>query len=493
MSVYSTAILAESSLINYWQLNETTGTAAADSKGSSGLTYSGGFTLNQAGPAGVNDVGVAFNGTTGVASRAAAPGTQSSPFSIEGWIKTATSTHLGAWFNAFNGSANNVSLYANTPSLLGMSIGTGSAWLALTTMTYTYADSNWHHIVVTAEATASKIYLDGVLILNTTYASNTPQLWTTSVPIQIGAYVGGSQFWSGSICQVAVYNSALNLGQIRAHYWLGSGVSTPPLIAPSVPVPMTSLVSPRRTAMLCVPMGRYGLLAPTDTVSNSVGTLGATKPILVSSPWGNALNFANGTNQVTFSKASMLKSEGPWTLAFLGRINGIPVINGGSRSGLIGLSTSGSQSLWLGYDQISGLIDLLKGSTAVASGLYPRWGDWAFYAVTWDGKSIQQFYIYDWETGTFQYASVSESTTSGQSTQSDLAPSFGPVFGGTTGNFSLFDIVSFVIDRTAWTQADFMRFAADPYYPIRSPSRLSFKFASVPPGAPVPAALLPAM
>ncbi len=493
MSVYSTAILAESSLVNYWQHNETSGTSLADSKGTYTMTLTGGFTLSQAGPNGVADVGIAFNGSTGKAT-ATATATLTSPYSVEAWIKTASSTFTGGWLGTRAGGGN-AAFRVNTGSVVAGILGTSGGLVDFPAQTWTYADSLWHHVVFTVSSTVSQIWFDGVLITSDTYSSSTMQLWANTIVINIAWAASTSEFWNGNICQVAVYNAILNKGQIRAHYWLGAGVSVPNLLAPSIPTPMVALLGSERSVVLHALCGRYGLTVPIDTISGTPATVGATPPTLVPSPWGFALNFVNGTKQEIFSKTSMVKSEGPWTLAMLARINGAPVIAGGSKAGFISIQNTGTTGLWLSYNNTAGNpIILLKGSTVISSLLYPQWGDWTFYAVTWDGKSIQNFYVYDWETGTFKLSSISEATASGFSGAASFAPSFGPTCGGDTLNSSLFDLSAMAIDNTAWTQADFMRFVRDPFYPLRSPSRLALKFASgAAVGGPVPAALLPAM
>src|SRR5262252_7334381 len=88
---YATTILAEPSLVSYWQLAETAGTSAADSKGSNTGTYTGGYTLNQTPPGSQMAGAVLFNGSSGyvLCSSGLIIGTLANS-SAEAWIKTTS-------------------------------------------------------------------------------------------------------------------------------------------------------------------------------------------------------------------------------------------------------------------------------------------------------------------------------------------------------------------------------------------------------------------
>ena len=94
------AVVTASDLpIGYWRLDETSGTAAADS--SSGhanpLTYQGGYTLATQ-PGAINgdrDPGVTLNGSSGAVTATKATTTTTTNWSLEAWVNPSTLPQAG--------------------------------------------------------------------------------------------------------------------------------------------------------------------------------------------------------------------------------------------------------------------------------------------------------------------------------------------------------------------------------------------------------------
>jgi hypothetical protein len=230
MSTYSTAILATTGLVSYWQLNETSGTTATDSKGTNNGTYTGGYTLGSTGLTTASSTtplgtAVTFNGTTAYIT---VPNSTSlaitSNVSAEAWVK----------FTSFSGSSYNIvekAFTSNTNPYVNYSLTTDgsnsgkfSFGIAVGTTFYNALSNTipttgqWYHVVGTYDGTNIRIYVNGLLdgILPVTGS-----IRNDSQVLTIGAYHRGTsfgQFFPGLIDEVAVYNVALSSTQVLANY-----------------------------------------------------------------------------------------------------------------------------------------------------------------------------------------------------------------------------------------------------------------------------------
>lgn len=94
-----------------------------------------------------------------------------------------------------------------------------------------YNNNQWHHVVATQSSAGMRLYVDGQLVASdatVTGAQDYAGYWRiggdnlsswTSAP--------SSNYFSGSIDEVAVYPYALSLNQVRNHYGIGSGLQAP--------------------------------------------------------------------------------------------------------------------------------------------------------------------------------------------------------------------------------------------------------------------------
>ena len=81
--------------------------------------------------------------------------------------------------------------------------------------------NNWHHITATYEDSTKtlKIYLDGVLKDTTIGSASTN---SASIPLSIGCYSSGvSQFFTGNIDEVSIFNSELSASDVTDIFNLG--------------------------------------------------------------------------------------------------------------------------------------------------------------------------------------------------------------------------------------------------------------------------------
>ena len=214
----------------YWRLNEQSGGLIEDSSVSlnNGL-LSGATALGEHGVSSlIPGTAAKFSGD----SNWAASQTRFEPtnvYSLEGWFKT-TSTQGGKLIGFGN---NQTSLSDNYDRHVYMRndgtliFGTYNGGENVATSTAAYNDGGWHHMVATQSNDGMKLYVDGAKV------AENPQSQAESYS---GYWrIGGDRVWGGSssnyfqgtMDDVAVYAAALSSGQVSEHYRLGIGAPVP--------------------------------------------------------------------------------------------------------------------------------------------------------------------------------------------------------------------------------------------------------------------------
>src|SRR5215831_13149284 len=204
MSVYSSLILGESGLAGYWQMDEASGTTAADSKGTATLTYSGTYTLNQASFAPANKC-VSFGGAT-AGSGAAVAALQPANVTVEIWIKPSSVTDVRSLVcsNYYPGSGNigyELGWNVTGGSTGNLQFGGLTAAWHTATMTGTGVTLNvWNHVVGTYDGSNLKLYVNGVLQATTAWAG---PLGYQSQPFAVGRQHSGNSLSGTLVDEVA--------------------------------------------------------------------------------------------------------------------------------------------------------------------------------------------------------------------------------------------------------------------------------------------------
>jgi hypothetical protein len=231
---YQQTVLADNPSF-FWQLNETSGTTAADSSpnGFNGI-YEPGTTQGVPGPiTGDSDTATSFDGNTGLVTSAQ---TVNNPqtFSIELWFKTTTNTggKLIGFGNAQTGMSSNYDrhIYMMNDGQLVFGVWTGQTDTIETPDVYN--DGQWHYVVATLGSSGMALYVDGQLIGTnpTTSAQGYTGYWRVGGDNlnawnldewgsnSQGTLEPNSYYFSGDIGDVAVYPTALTAAQVAAHY-----------------------------------------------------------------------------------------------------------------------------------------------------------------------------------------------------------------------------------------------------------------------------------
>ena len=210
-SGYSGAISSTPGLVGYWRLGESSGTVACDSTGHNNGTYVGRVTLGEPGAiSGDPDTAIALDGTGQVSIPSASSLNVGDDFTIEAWIRRATtktgndeviaSKQNGAWVLMFNESDQLTLRRSNVADVATANVAT--------------TDTGWHYVVATKNGPSTHLYIDGKdvtgTVANQTMENNTE-------PLAIGQSSNNAYF-NGSIDEVALYNQVLTPTQITTHY-----------------------------------------------------------------------------------------------------------------------------------------------------------------------------------------------------------------------------------------------------------------------------------
>lgn len=212
---YKREVLATAGLVGYWRLGEPSGTVAEDLAGSNDGLYQNTPTLGATGAlSGDTDKAVTFTAASSEDVLLARPFTSTDDVALEVWVKLAALTSQQTMFLFVGNDAGGYGV--------GISDGGGGSGLKLVTLLggiawldsgYTFADTNFHHVVATRESGTWKWYVDGVQTANTSVTA--PLSPNNQATIASG---GGLRYFDGTIDEAAVYNAPLTSSQALAHY-----------------------------------------------------------------------------------------------------------------------------------------------------------------------------------------------------------------------------------------------------------------------------------
>ena len=223
---YAATISADNPLA-WWRLNDLAGTTAVDSTTSpANGTYVGTVSLGRAGVSSGNVGGgtsVGFGNSGSYVTVGALPAKLQlaigTDFSLEGWVYIDTAGADALITEAYAGDG-------TVRYMLGLgSAGNGSGFPSFgwynggwrqAVGTVSIADSKWHHLVGTYEASANKqrLYVDGVEVASATPGGSQPGGVET---LYLGRRWDSNQSTNGFLDELAIYGYRLSSTQVAAH------------------------------------------------------------------------------------------------------------------------------------------------------------------------------------------------------------------------------------------------------------------------------------
>ena len=168
------------------------------------------FSANSINFGGVSHVGYTNNTLNGLTAL-------STEFTIACWVKYDVTSSYSAFFEKQTGTS--------SLQRLDLGHGTGSSYFTTYSgsvvndgaVAYNITPGNWYNVVLTCTTGTKKGFINGALVLNTSFTSYFPDSTQT---LGIG---GVSRQLSGSIALVEVYNRALADREVKANYeWMRS-------------------------------------------------------------------------------------------------------------------------------------------------------------------------------------------------------------------------------------------------------------------------------
>ena len=209
-------------LVAAYAFDEGTGTSVTDASGNNNTGSVVGATWT---PSGKSGNALSFNGTS---SRVDIPNSASlqltTGMTLEAWVNPTTVTQK--WRDVIYKGNDNYYLAATSSSAgkpAGAATVGGANTKALGAGPLTVG--TWTHLAATYDGTAVRLYVNGTQVGT---KAVTGSITTSTNPLQIGGDSIYGQFFSGTIDEVRVYNTALDAGQITTDMAtpIGSGGSS---------------------------------------------------------------------------------------------------------------------------------------------------------------------------------------------------------------------------------------------------------------------------
>lgn len=219
---YGVAVYGDSP-VDFWRLDEASGTAAKDSSGNEDdAIYTGGVT--RGGTSGIGPFGTSagFDGINGnvVSSN---PTVVNGPFSTELWFRTSSTSggKLIGFGNEQSALSSNYDkhVYLSPDGRLVFGVWNNQPDTVISEPGLN--DGEWHHMVATQSSDGMRLYVDDLLVDQNAVTTNQSYqgYWRVGGDSFSGWPYSGSQLYiNADIDDVAIYGTALTADQIAAHY-----------------------------------------------------------------------------------------------------------------------------------------------------------------------------------------------------------------------------------------------------------------------------------
>ena len=191
-------------------MNEGTGTTISDSSGNGNT----GTVTNTAWGAGFSGgAGLGFNGTnSSVSFGTGASLSGQTDFTISAWVRTTATAEAVIIQQRDTGYNGEYMVKMSATGTISFMLYGNSAYQYDFATTTTVNDGQWHHVTVQRQATAGRIYIDGV---ESASATGTIRDLDATIGTYLGADVRDSnKYFNGNIDEVHIYSQALTPAEI---------------------------------------------------------------------------------------------------------------------------------------------------------------------------------------------------------------------------------------------------------------------------------------
>jgi len=198
-----------------WEFDDCSPSAtASDDSGNGNVAVIHGASWSTDTPSG-SGCSLAFNGSSSYVSASGVILSDNSPFTFSAWIRFSVSqtgtSIMGKHNNAMGGAS--LGIHDSVADRIKFHLNVYASQRVQSTVALN--DDKWHSVVGTWDGTALKLYIDGVLNAS---ANVSAALTYPTADFQIGKWVGGAQYFNGSIDQVRVYGKALTASEVGKLY-----------------------------------------------------------------------------------------------------------------------------------------------------------------------------------------------------------------------------------------------------------------------------------
>ena len=230
---------SEDGLLALWHFDENVGPIAGDATGHGyiGTLVSNPVWIASSAPVVFNQIAgnaLKFDGVNGYAIVPNDTNFNSMPFTATAWFRTTNTQNVvqGIVSKYVDSGYNGWTLVVQNNHLRGFYYrsGVSTDYAIDATSAATVADGAWHHAALTVDTNGGKLFLDGVVVGQSTWGGPVGAT-SSAVPLQIGRYYNYAQKFQGDIDEVTIWNRALAVSEVPAFMNLPRAGNEPGLIA----------------------------------------------------------------------------------------------------------------------------------------------------------------------------------------------------------------------------------------------------------------------
>lgn len=207
-------------LIGWWPLHEDSGSKAYDLSGNDNHgSLNGGVTQGVAGKGGLT----AYSFSGGQSIDLNRIGETLDSLSISAWVNITDKSSVGQIFRDY--ADNSITLRTNNGDI---EFGMNSNSSEFTSITYSVENNRWYHVVASWNGSEMRLHIDGTQVGTASWSD--AYAWDTNRNPSIGYKpYNNSQYYSGTVSNVRLYDRGLSDSEIRELYEWGNGDFARPL------------------------------------------------------------------------------------------------------------------------------------------------------------------------------------------------------------------------------------------------------------------------